>query len=112
MKKIDFENIMFLADCVCLDTSAHLTVNGGVNAEVYVTQCASCDVMSFDNEDYDGDSGLYESGFEVVIYTPESEALGEFWHINYFKTLWEAVEYINIKTLPPEGYVYIAPERT
>lgn len=102
MSAADFEKLFFVEQLLIEDgTRAYLVINGRDCIKFKVTvEYGAYDYLSFNDPDYDGDSGVYEMGYGVTINDGSDDAKE-----CAFRTLEECVDFVNYETLPMEGYV-------
>ncbi len=102
MTRNDFSNILFVTSFTTTGAAAYLTVHGRDCVDFEITvEFELCDAMSFGNEHYDNDSGVYQPGYLVTIY---GEDPIEAEHQCAFRTLSDAEDYIISCTIP-EGFI-------
>lgn len=101
MRQEDFDGLLFVQSITCDGATARITINGRDAVMFDVTvEATSCDALSFNDPDYDGDSGVYETGYGVTINGGSDDAIE-----CTFRTLEECIDFVNYETLPMEGYV-------
>lgn len=102
MRPEDFAGLLFVQSITCDGATAHIKIRGRDCLTFDVTvEAASCDALSFGREDYDGDTGVYESGYVVTIDAGDPEGIEA---ECTFRELRDVLFFIDKKTCP-EGYV-------